>query len=441
MAFDWDTAVLQTDGSYIDADGRACIDDAGFVEWDAKPSMTERSNGKSAGIEVIRKALFEDSQNTADADGPSRVEVPGTNGLLYRGHSHIFFGERGKGKTVAMQAVQTSAAVTGEKVLYLDRENSAPHTRNLIQACCEANEWDNPLHTGAYVGRHYSQLSLRWKPEDYAHVIVDSGFTIVTYDSWREFLTLLSLDPNLDTAISEFVHKFVTPLTTKGIAVAMLDNTGHNDPDRPKNSGGKLDATQLAWSVTTEIPFSPAETGQVRLTCKRSRYGDIGREWNMTVGGGYFELPAPSTDSAEAKVAKDDSIKQMAFREAAENALRRQTEPIARERLYSIIRKEEGVSFKSTTAHPWLKALDKDPTCPVASTDDGWLYAPGPDARDQPGPSGDQPPLPDPLTSLGPLVPSSIEGTKGTNGSEGPGPETEHAQGPSSPYDVNGEYA
>ena len=93
------------------------------------PRATNGAQGDDQ-VAEIRRALFDDAQDTRDASGPAREEVPGTGGLGYRGTSALFFGERGHGKSIVVVTIGLAAAAAGEKVLYLDRENGGAWTRD-----------------------------------------------------------------------------------------------------------------------------------------------------------------------------------------------------------------------------------------------------------------------------------------------------------------------
>ncbi len=100
------------------------------------------SNGASSVadlVDQIRRALLDDAQDTRDGDGPAREEIAGTGGLLHRGQAHLFFGDRGGGKTLAVKVTTLSAAAHGAKVLYLDHENGQALTRDRIECILDAN--------------------------------------------------------------------------------------------------------------------------------------------------------------------------------------------------------------------------------------------------------------------------------------------------------------
>jgi hypothetical protein len=275
-----------------------------------EPLEEPKSDPKSelTSVERIRRAIFEDSVGTFDVDAPVREEVPGTGGLLWRGLAHTFFGERGKGKTVTGHIVMVAAAAAGERVLYLDRENGPALTRSLVMGVLDAHEdWPDVTENGHWTGRHWPSFSRDWEPGDYAEAIARRrAYTIVAYDSVREVMAELDGDPNSEQDYSAFVRRLVTPLVRRGICVVTFDNVGHQETGRPKGTGSKLDATPIGYQVRTTERFDPATLGRVTITCKRSRYGDEGREWTARLGHGVFDVPQAMSDNPDEKARREE---------------------------------------------------------------------------------------------------------------------------------------
>ena len=317
----------------------------------------------SAKVDEIRRALLDEAQDTRDGNGPAREELPGTNGLLYRGQAHLFFGERGGGKTLAVKIAALSAAAHGERVLYLDRENGQPLTRDRIECVLDANpEWGDLLDDGSFTGRHYPELRADWPTDAYAEAIAGAGFTLVAFDSFREFLTGLGLEPNSDADVSGFITRYVTPLLRRGVAVALCDNVGHQDKDRPKNSGTKLDAIPQGYKVVAKNKFSVAEQGLVVLGCTRSRFGDMGREWHMTIGAGTYQVPRARDDASVDQTRRlEVEGKRLAFITKCVLALRDE-QPVDSERELIKRAREHGAKGRDTTLRAWLAQAVADPT-------------------------------------------------------------------------------
>lgn len=338
-----------------------------------------------------------------DADGPAREEVPGTGGLLHRRVAAVVFSERGQGKSTVVLATCVAAAAAGEKVLYLDRENGAALTRERVEALLDAHEeWGDPVGDGQFVGRHYPEMASRWSPDAFAEAIAGLDFGVVAYDSLREFLARLDLDPDREKDISTFFGLAVTPLLRRGLAVALLDNTGHAETGRPKGSGTKLDAAQQAYQVATTSQFSAVEAGRISITCTRSRHGDLGRQWSMRVGGGLFEVPQATSEAPDHRRAREVKDAHETLRLAAVAALDERS-PLGRDALLAAVR-ERGVKGKNATLRGWLADLAADSTSGVEGGEEGYRLNPGPPGPNERGQGGATPsagPWPRPLSSVG----------------------------------------
>ena len=356
----------------------------------AGPELRKPSGASGEAVVQIRRALLKDAQDTRDTSGPAREEVPGSGGLLHRGVAAILFGERGQGKSSVGLAIGMGAAAEGERVLYLDRENGASLTRERVEAILDANpEWGDPLADERFVGRHYPALDQNWRPDDFGEAVAGEGFTVVLYDSTREMLTQLGLDPNSDADLSRLHDLLVTPLRRRGVAVALMDNVGHAATHRPKGSGAKLDAAEQAFKVTTSSKFSAVEVGLISIVCSRSRYGDQDRQWTMRVGGGVWELPEATSEAPDARQARKVRERIEAFRLACVAALRDRG-PLGRDPLLSAVRKRGVTAGK--TQRGWLSELAADPASGIVfDAANGYDLAPsgppGPESRTNPGPT------------------------------------------------------
>jgi hypothetical protein len=324
-------------------------------------------------VEAIRRALLEDAQDTQDATGPAREEVPGAGGLLHRGVPVLFYGGHGTGKTSVVMTLALSAAAAGERVLYLDRENGPALSRERIRAILDANpEWGDPLAEGSFAGRHWAELDKRWQGSDFGEAIAGAGFSGVILDSAREHLRQVGLDPDRDD-VTPLLDLAVSPLIRRGLWVAALDNVGHRERHRPKGSGSKLDALPQGYRVTTVEEFSPILSGRIKIVCQRSRYGDIGREWSMRLGGGLWELPSARSEAPDARSAREIAERREAFRRACIDALR-EDEPQGRNRLIAAAR-DRGAEGRTERLREWLAALAADPASGIVSARRGYALA------------------------------------------------------------------
>lgn len=332
--------------------------------------MTPDDAGVTAAVAAIRRALFEEARDMRDATGPAREEVPGMCGLGHRGVAATFFGERGGGKSTVALVLGVSAAAAGERVLYLDRENGPALTRDRVGGILEAHpSWGDPSADERFVSKHYPRLERGWSPEAFGEAITGEGFTVVIFDSVREYLAQLDIDAHRGD-VSPFINLAVTPLVSRGACVFLTDNVGHQDPSRPKGDGGKLDAVPQAYKVKAEESFTPDRTGRVGIVCTRSRFGDIDREWTMRVGGGVFETPSGHSEAPDAVERTSELEATEEFRQACVGALRERS-PLGRDALFSAVR-ERGAQGRNETLRKRLDSLVADPTSGIGHTSKGY---------------------------------------------------------------------
>ncbi len=247
----------------------------------------------------IASALFDDAPSVWDDNiGAARRPIPGGCDLLLEGVPSYFFGARGSGKSTVVDTLGWNVAMHEIGVLVLDRENGPALSRSRLDDAVKFNpDLDEAKLREFYDARHWPEFDKAWNPDDYADLIAGRGFQVVVYDSVRELLNQLHLSSNSDDDWSELFGLLATPLIKRGITPVFLDNIGNVATERPRGTAAKLDAAPQGYRVWTRQEFTHDITGVVGIDCARSRLGDIGREWRMTVGGGRWELPTESTEN------------------------------------------------------------------------------------------------------------------------------------------------
>jgi hypothetical protein len=341
------------------------------------------NGGAPAAVEAIRRALLDDPADLAAAmrgDRPARDMVPGSNGLVARGIAHTLFGARGSGKSFVMAVLGASMAHAGERVLVLDRENGDGVAAERFSCILDAHpEWEHVIDDGQFVGKHYPALDPRWNGADVAEAL--DGFTIVMFDSTREFLGQLGGGNNDDDAVTLLWNTAVTPLLRRGVAVLLADNTGHQHPGRPKGAGGKMDAAPQIYRVEPVSEFTPTLTGELRLTCTRSRFGDIDRTWIARLGDNVYEVPASDSQAPDAERYRHARAKRDAFRAAVERVLEPLSESLSANRLLDEL-KERGAGVRRAKGLAWLRDLVDDAGSRVAEDKNGfYMLKTGPSPR------------------------------------------------------------
>ena len=340
----------------------AMIAAANGTQADAGPGSENDPQSDSPAVGAIRRALLEEPASLRDAlleERPALDPMPGTNGLIHRGEGHVMFSSRGAGKSLVALILGLSAAARGERVLYLDRENGDAVTASRVRDIVEANPaWAGLVESGQLVGSHWPRLDRSWKGQDVGGALAD--FSLLIGDSSRELINQLEGDPNADESIAELVSLIVTPLRERGGAVLLLDNTGHQNPERPKGSGSKLDAVPTAYKLTARTPFTPEQTGEVVVTCVRSRHGTLERSWVARVGGGIYELPGEGDPAAIARGAQlRDEVRRVATRLLTEH------DRMGRNTLTKALR-SAGVAGRDAALREALSDLASDPASGIA---------------------------------------------------------------------------
>jgi hypothetical protein len=325
-----------------------------YLRRDGEPERPPAGEPSDA-VEAIRRAILDDGQEVGRSGQETREPIPGTNDLLKRAAAHMIFGSRESGKTFMMLLVAIAAANAGERVLYLDLENGEPEMRERLEAILDATDWPNPLECGALRIVSFPTLSRSWKPEDWAEAM--SGWSIIILDPLRDVLEAHGLDEK--DGFGALVGSRIAPLRARGITVVVGANVGHEHKERPRGDSRQEDALPQVYKCTLVEEFNHVLVGRVRLVCKRSRYGDTGREWEARIGGEVFELPATLTESPKQKSAKRAAEREENFLRAAVAALREER-PLGRNRLIDQTR-ERGVKVRRSTAVEWLSKAVANP--------------------------------------------------------------------------------
>jgi hypothetical protein len=383
-------------------------------------------------VAAIRRALFEESTNVAEAGDTLRIAADGTEGLLHAGVAAEMYADRGQGKTSVALVASMAHAAAGGRVAYFDRENAPSLNKARLKTIEQANGWPDLLAEEKFVGRHYPSVD-RWDGEDVAEAIAGLGFTGVVYDSLREFMGQLRLDPDSEQGVTEFFSRFVTPLLRRGLWVLLLDNVGHLEKGRPKGSATKLDAVAQGYLVETTSRFTPEKIGAIKITCKRSRYGDEERTWTMRLGGGLFETPHPTARPAASSPTGSDLEK---CRVAATEILE-DTQPLGRDPLIAAMR-EAGLKFRNDHARDLLAKLASDPNSGITKSPNGYrieatlALAPDlgatPPGPDTPGQGGATPAGATPETALA-SANHPGPNARGQGRATPPGPDTSPPEG------------
>lgn len=216
--------------------------------------------------------------------------------LIYRGKSHAFIGEPGRGKSMLLQHLHVQEAAAGRCSLFIDLEKDFGHFRERIRALGATKE------TAARIG--YWRLSgaiTREKLEAIAAFTRQWGVEVVTIDSVGRALSRAGLTENDNDHVRRWFDETVTPMERGGLTVVLVDHMKKPDEGRgsrggspsaagryAKGAGAKLDViTGAAYGVSFTKPFSRSKPGMATLITAKdnngSRHeGEIAAEVSVT---------------------------------------------------------------------------------------------------------------------------------------------------------------
>lgn len=209
-----------------------------------------------------------------DEVDPPPVFLARTDGraLLYRGRIHSVSGEPESCKGWIALAACTERFLAGQRVLYVDFEDTAPSivARLLaLGACAEAIRDrfvylrpDQPLDERA---RRYLQ-----------EAAVD--VTLVVLDGVTESLAQQGLNLESNSDIAAWLELLPRPLARAGAAVVLLDHVVKDREQRGRYAIGaqhKLAGIDAAYTVKVITPFGRGREGKVKLTVAKDRPGHV----------------------------------------------------------------------------------------------------------------------------------------------------------------------
>jgi hypothetical protein len=193
--------------------------------------------------------------------------------LLYPGKRHLIAGEPEGGKGWLAMLATAQELQTGNRVLYLDFEDS-PKTaldrllalglplRDILEGLTYI-PCDDPVQIAALTPAllHYAEDA-----------------TLVVLDGLTEAMQLLNLDPNSGTDVAKFYAATLKPMADAGACALGLDHVVKDREGRGRwaiGSQHKISGVDTAFSLETRKPFGRGVTGAVstlRLVKDRGGY-------------------------------------------------------------------------------------------------------------------------------------------------------------------------
>lgn len=211
---------------------------------------------------------------TASEPGPAHLTRDDEAALFYAGKVNGLIGESESGKTwVALLAVQQALHV-GERVLYLDFEDSASGIIGRLRAL---GATPGELARLAYVDPDET-LHIAAKA-DLAAVLDTHQPGLIVLDGFNAAMTLLGLDLQSNKDATTFAQALLKPLSRTSATVVYIDHLPKNKEAQGKGGIGaqakRAMTTGCALRVDVVQEFGRGMTGRLKLTVDKDRAGHV----------------------------------------------------------------------------------------------------------------------------------------------------------------------
>lgn len=194
--------------------------------------------------------------------------------LLYAGKINAIFGESESGKTwVALEAVRQQL-VQGNKVFYIDFEDSKRGIRGRLKALGVMREqfarfkYANP--DGGY--NEIAQQALLGSIRDFTP-------DLIVMDGVNAAMNLLGLDLEKNKDATQFSQVVLRPLRLWGAAVLTIDHVTKSKDNRGNYAIGaqakRADIDGVAIAVDVSMPFGRGSNGKLNLKITKDRPGFV----------------------------------------------------------------------------------------------------------------------------------------------------------------------
>lgn len=194
--------------------------------------------------------------------------------LIYRGKVNGLLGESESGKTwIALHAVQQALAV-GQKVIYLDFEDSM---RGIMGRLRALGAIDYQLANLTYANP--DEMLGHEASSDLYEALASFSPDLVVLDGVNAAMTLLGLDLTSNTDATKFSQSVLRPLKRGGAGVLTIDHVPKSKENRGNYAIGaqakRADIDGAAISVEVMAPFGRGQNGELKLTITKDRPGHV----------------------------------------------------------------------------------------------------------------------------------------------------------------------
>lgn len=212
--------------------------------------------------------------NTDEEPKPEFLPREDGKHLFYRGKVNGLVGESESGKSwIAQFAVQQALAI-GQRVIYLDFEDTARGILNRLKALGASKDQmenflyaqpDERLDKNASVAIYGSLVS--FKPD------------LIILDGVNAAMSLLGLDINSNNDATQFSQSILRPLKSQGACVITIDHVPKSKDNRGNYAIGaqakRADIDGCAISVAVVAPFGRGQNGELKMTVTKDRPGHV----------------------------------------------------------------------------------------------------------------------------------------------------------------------
>lgn len=205
---------------------------------------------------------------------PTMLRREDGNLILYPGKINAIFGESESGKTwVALEAVRQELA-KGNRVFYIDFEDSARGILNRLKVMKTPQD--------AFSCFFYANPDSPYTPAISESLLANlSEFepSLIVVDGVNAAMNLMGLDLEKNKDATEFSQKILRPLRSFGAGILTIDHVTKSKDTRGNYAIGaqakRADIDGVAISVSVEQPFGRGTDGALALTVTKDRPGFV----------------------------------------------------------------------------------------------------------------------------------------------------------------------
>jgi hypothetical protein len=214
--------------------------------------------------------------------------IPGSGEVLLQGVAHLWPMERKAGKSLAMLITAVGIVGAGGRVAVIDRENGATRYALRLKDIATARGLSAGERENLRANLRYFAYPLIRPGDEEEMAAAFAEMDLVIFDSSRTLMSSQDLKEDSSDDYARFMRTTVEPLTERGVATLILDNSGWSESGRPRGTSSKEDLNEQLFVGEKREDFDRATTGLILIEVKDSRDGVTGC-WQMRVGGNRYD--------------------------------------------------------------------------------------------------------------------------------------------------------